>query len=78
MCMTIVCPWIEDVWQKSPCNLRSSIFDPDVFYFYEVYTNAEDLDHHRETSHYKKYDAASQNLIAERSIQRCALEAINL
>ena len=52
--------------------------NPDVFYFYEVYTNAEDLDHHRETSHYKKYDAASQNLIAERSIQRCALEAINL
>jgi quinol monooxygenase YgiN len=51
--------------------------NPDIFYFFEVYSNAKDLEFHRKTPHYKKYDAASQNLIAERSIQRCAIEAIN-
>ncbi len=51
--------------------------NPDIFYFYEVYTNAKGLEIHRETPHYKKYDIASRNLIAERSIQRCTIEAIN-
>jgi autoinducer 2-degrading protein len=51
--------------------------DPDTFYFFEVYTNAKALESHRKTPHYQKYDAASQNLIAERTIQRCMVEAVN-
>ncbi len=51
--------------------------NPETFYFYEVYTNAGSLDNHRQTPHYQKYDAASRDLIAERTIQRCTVEAIN-
>ena len=49
--------------------------DPDTFFFFEVYKEASSLDHHRETPHYKKYDAATRDMIAERSIQRCTLIA---
>jgi quinol monooxygenase YgiN len=51
--------------------------DPETFYFYEVYASAQDLENHRKTPHYQKYDAASRDMIAERSIQRCTLEALN-
>ena len=49
--------------------------NPDTFFFYEVYKEASSLDRHRETPHYKKYDAATQDMIAESSIQRCTLIA---
>ena len=52
--------------------------DPDTFFFYEVYTDAAGLDHHRETPHYRKYNAATENMIAERAIQRCTLDAVNI
>ena len=51
--------------------------DPDTFYFFEVYTNAKALESHRKSPHFQKYDAASQSLIAERTIQRCVVEAVN-
>jgi len=44
--------------------------DPETFHFFEVYSSAGSLDHHRETPHYKKYDTGSQDMIAEKSIQR--------
>lgn len=47
--------------------------DPETFFFYEVYESASSLDHHRDTPHYKKYFAAAEDMIAERSIQRCNL-----
>ena len=49
--------------------------DPETYFFYEVYTDAESLEKHRETPHYRKYMAAAENMIAERSIQRCDLLA---
>lgn len=52
--------------------------DPDTFFFYEVYDAASSLDHHRETPHYQKYMNAASDMIAERAIQRCNLEAVNL
>ena len=59
--------------------------DPDTFFFfffffffYEVYTDAAGLDNHRETPHYQKYIAASDAMIADRNIQRCTLDAVNL
>ncbi len=49
--------------------------DPETYFFYEVYTGAEALEKHRETPHYQKYMAAAEDMIAERSIQRCDLLA---
>ena len=49
--------------------------DPETYFFYEVYTGAEGLEKHRETPHYQKYMAAAEDMIAERSIQRCDLLA---
>ncbi len=47
--------------------------DPDTYFFYEVYSRPEALDHHREQPHYKKFIAATQEMMAERVIQRCSL-----
>lgn len=51
--------------------------DPDTFFFYEVYTDAAGLDYHRETPHYRKYMAATEDMIADRAIQRCGLISVN-
>ena len=51
--------------------------DPDTFFFYEVYTSAESLEKHRETPHYRKYMAATEDMIQDRAIQRCDLLANN-
>ena len=42
--------------------------DPDTFYFYEVYSNPEDLDSHRQQPHYKRFAEAASALIVKRSI----------
>ncbi len=52
--------------------------DPETFFFYEVYTDAEALEKHRDTPHYKKYMDAAGDMIADRSIQRCNLVAANV
>ena len=51
--------------------------DPDTFFFYEVYTEASSLDAHRESPHYRKYVAATEDMIEDRAIQRCELLANN-
>lgn len=47
--------------------------DPDTYFFYEVYTNAQALESHRETAHYKKFRAGTEEMVVDRSIQRCAV-----
>ena len=47
--------------------------DPETFVFYEVYSNAASLDAHRDTPHFKKFAAATGDLIAERDVKRCQL-----
>ena len=47
--------------------------DGETFFFYEEYENAAALDAHRATPHYKKYGQASEDMIAERTIQRCSV-----
>lgn len=42
--------------------------DPNTVHFYEVYTSADCLDDHRETVHYKAYNAATADMIADKSI----------
>jgi len=44
--------------------------EPDTFHFYEVYTNAQALETHREQPHFIKYTELATPLIAERQIQR--------
>lgn len=44
--------------------------DPDTFFFYEVYTDAESLDVHREQLHFKKFFEDANHMVAERTIQR--------
>ncbi len=51
--------------------------DPETYFFYEVYTDAEGLEKHRETPHYQKYVAATEDMIEDRAIQRCELIANN-
>lgn len=43
--------------------------DPDIFRFFEVYTDAESLDVHRETPHFKKYMELTGDMIAERDVK---------
>ncbi|WNJ98829.1 putative quinol monooxygenase [Thalassospiraceae bacterium LMO-JJ14] len=47
--------------------------DPQTVHFYEVYTEAGSLDYHRETPHYKAYDSAVADMIAEKSIVKVDL-----
>ncbi len=42
--------------------------DSTTFHFYEVYTSVKSLDHHRNTVHYKAYNAAVESMILEKNI----------
>jgi len=42
--------------------------DSNTVHFYEVYTSADCLDDHRETVHYKAYNKATADMIADKSI----------
>lgn len=42
--------------------------DSNTIHFYEVYTNADCLDDHRETVHYKAYNSATADMIEDKSI----------
>lgn len=44
--------------------------DPDVFYFFEVYTNAAGLDAHREYPHYKKFRERADDMIVDLQVQK--------
>ncbi len=52
--------------------------DPETFFFYEVYTDASGLENHRDTPHYQKYMNGTEDMIQDRAIQRCNLDAVNL
>ena len=51
--------------------------DTDTFYLYEIYTNPEALATHKETDHYKQTRAAVNDLIAEQSVIRADVTALN-
>lgn len=44
--------------------------DPSTIHFYEVYTEVGSLDYHRETVHYKAYDAAAADMILEKTVTK--------
>jgi quinol monooxygenase YgiN len=51
--------------------------EPDTFYLYEVYTDAEALQDHKETAHYRSTRAVVNELITEQSVIRAEVVAMN-
>lgn len=44
--------------------------DANTVHFYEVYTDESCLDEHRETVHYKAYNAATADMISDKNVQK--------
>jgi quinol monooxygenase YgiN len=51
-------------------HVMTSADDPNVFHFFEVYTNEAGLDAHREYPHYKKYRERADGMIADLQIKK--------
>jgi (4S)-4-hydroxy-5-phosphonooxypentane-2,3-dione isomerase len=49
-------------------NIGISKNDPHHVLFVEVYDNADTLDHHRQTDHYKRYRAATKDMVVKREL----------
>ena len=52
-------------------NVLVSDEDPDRYHFYEVYTDEAALAHHRETPHFKAYQAATKDMVLAREVKGC-------
>ena len=50
---------------------------PNHVFLYEVYDNEAALNTHRQTEHFKKYQAAPANMIADRNVRAMSLIAFN-
>ncbi len=45
----------------------------DLYYFYEEYTDAAAFETHRSMPHYKAFRQATDEMVLERKVQRCAV-----
>jgi (4S)-4-hydroxy-5-phosphonooxypentane-2,3-dione isomerase len=52
--------------------------DPHHVMFFEVYDNAAALDAHRQTDHYKKYQATTKDMVAKRDVRQFSSVSMNL
>jgi (4S)-4-hydroxy-5-phosphonooxypentane-2,3-dione isomerase len=52
--------------------------DPNHVFVFEVYDNAAALDAHRQTDHFKKYAAATKDMIAKRDARALSLVSMNM
>lgn len=50
-------------------NVMVAEDDLDRYHFFEVYTDQDALARHRETPHFKAYQAATADMVLERSVQ---------
>jgi (4S)-4-hydroxy-5-phosphonooxypentane-2,3-dione isomerase len=50
---------------------------PNHVFLFEVYDNAAALDAHRNTEHYKKYQATTANMVADRNVRAMSVIAMN-
>jgi (4S)-4-hydroxy-5-phosphonooxypentane-2,3-dione isomerase len=50
-------------------NIHTQANNPNHVFIYEVYDNAAALEAHRTTDHYKKYAAATANMVAKRDVR---------
>ena len=60
---------IEPTRKEAGCldyQLYQDTMDPSVFVFYEKWENADSLEKHKETDHYKRYASTVFGLIEER------------
>ena len=59
-------------------NITVSQKDPHHVLLFEVYDNAAALDAHRTTEHFKKYQAATKDMVAKRNVQVYSSVAMNM
>jgi (4S)-4-hydroxy-5-phosphonooxypentane-2,3-dione isomerase len=59
-------------------NIVVSKDDPHHVFFFEVYDDAAALDAHRATEHFKKYAAATKDMVAKRDVKQFSSVAMNL
>jgi autoinducer 2-degrading protein len=58
-------------------NIVVSQKDPHHVLFYEVYDNAAALDAHRATDHFKTYQTATKDMVANRNVNQLSSAAMN-
>ncbi len=58
-------------------DILSLASDPNHFFLYEVYENEAAFKAHRETEHFKKYAAATANMVAKRVSRPMSVVASN-
>jgi (4S)-4-hydroxy-5-phosphonooxypentane-2,3-dione isomerase len=59
-------------------NIVVSKDDPHHIMFFEVYDNAAALDVHRATDHFKKYQAATKDMVTKRDAKQFLSVAMNM
>lgn len=59
-------------------NIVVSADDPHHVMFFEVYENAAAMDFHRNTEHFKKFQAETKDMATKRDIRRFRSVAMNL
>jgi (4S)-4-hydroxy-5-phosphonooxypentane-2,3-dione isomerase len=58
-------------------NITVLANNPNHVFLYEVYDNEAALNTHRQTEHFKKYQAATANMIADRNVRAMSPIAFN-
>ncbi|MDP2620439.1 MAG: putative quinol monooxygenase [Hyphomicrobiales bacterium] len=64
------------VREEADCHqfqVMTVIDDPDTFIFYEVYSDEAALERHRREPHFLEYMQSTRDMIAARSVTRCAV-----
>jgi quinol monooxygenase YgiN len=59
-------------------NIVVAANDPHHIMFFEVYDNAAALDAHRATDHFKKFQAATKDMVAKRDVRQFMSVAMNM
>jgi len=58
-------------------NITVLANNPNHVFLYEVYDNEAALNAHRQTEHFKKYQTATANMIADRNVRAMSVIAFN-
>jgi quinol monooxygenase YgiN len=58
-------------------NITVLANNPNHVFLYEVYDNEAALEAHRQTPHFKKYQAATQGMVADRNVRAMSVIAMN-
>jgi (4S)-4-hydroxy-5-phosphonooxypentane-2,3-dione isomerase len=58
-------------------NITVLANNPNHVFLYEVYDNAAALDAHRQTEHFKKFQATTASMIVDRNVRAMSLIAFN-